>query len=285
MRVFVRKPDGAEVEIDLATAVEWIRSGELARDSPVLDPKSKKWRRADVIPILETAFEETSKETAEPVIRVSASAHEFLDLFFKLIFGAIAVAIPMALVAALLLLLVVAASKPGGSSLMVVLSALTLLVMTPYLGSVLFRRINEDAYSRAYGTALRRAGHTAEPVRTAITAFAIHRSRYQLLTSSAVLLGALLYYYAVRADRASGQFAVVFSLITVLLLIARGYILEWRIARGLFGANAYEARELIEFVLNKSRKGGNISGLGNQPLVLSEPQAIIIGHQDAGAPA
>ena len=270
MEFLVRQHDGTEVDIDLATAVEWIRSGQLAADSSVFDPATNRWRRADTLPSLEPAFEEASVEVIQEQPRVAApTAHEFADLALKLGCGAVAVTVPMILGLLLGGFVLLGSVEHSAESLFVAITAIALMVMTPYVVSILTRRLEEDAYTKNYGAALRKAGSTAEPMRTAITAFSIHRSRYQLITTLLLLAAALIHFFLLRSDPTSSRFVVALVIAAVLLMILRGYLLDWRIANGLFGTNAHEARELIEFVLHKGSPG-NISGLGTRPFVVYE---------------
>jgi hypothetical protein len=277
MRILVRQHNGTETDIDLATAVEWIRGGQLTPDSSVFDPGVNRWRRADTLVDLEEAFEAAAvEEKKEALSSVSATPYEFVDLILKLIYGAIAVVVPSVLGLILLALAISRDVTLSAESFMAALGAVALIVTTPYLTSVLSRRMTEDAYARTYGLALRKTGQTAEPIRTAVAAFAIHRNRYQLLTTALILISALIHFFMARSDQASSRFTAVLALVSVLLMILRGYILEWRIANGLFGTTSDEARELIEFVLHNARSN-NISGLGAKPFVMGEEQSISIG--------
>lgn len=280
MRLLVRQHDGNEIDIDLATAVEWIRDGRLAPDSSVFDAATNRWRRADTLASLEQAFEAAVvEEKTEPLRAVAATAHEFADLLLKLAFGAIAVTVPMMLGLILGGFVLIGAVTHSAESFMVVVSALALIVVTPYVASVFQRRLDEDAYAKTYGAALKRTGHAVEPMRTALVAFAIHRGKYQLLSISLILASALIHYFAVQSDISSTRFTMTLGIAIALLMILRGHLLERRIANGLFGTNAYEARELIEFVLQKARRN-NISGLGSQPFVIpSEQVAFLVDHE------
>lgn len=275
MRFLVRQHDGKEIDIDLATAIEWIRDGRLAPDSSVFDAPTSRWRRADTLASLEQAFEAAAvQKMREPPVAAAATAHEFADLLLKLVFGAIAVTVPMTLGLILGGFVLIGAVTHSAESFMVTVSALALMVVTPNVVSILERRLNEDAYARTYGAALKRTG-----LRTALAAFAIHRGKYQLLSTSLILGSALVHYFAVQSDTSSTRFTMILGIAIALLMILRGYLLEWRIANGLFGTNAYEARELIEFVLHKGRLN-NISGLGSHPFAVpSEQVALVADHE------
>ena len=84
-----------------------------------------------------------------------------------------------------------------------------------------------------------------------------------LILSLSFLLHILACYFSNHTISVS---ALLFVLLLVLAVFLNQYLLEYRLKKGFYGTNEYEAREYIEFILNHQKKSDFSDGNGLKEL-------------------
>lgn len=120
---------------------------------------------------------------------------------------------------------------------------------------------------------------------TVIDALARRKDRGQLIGTLALLAAAVFALYGHQAASGTRLILLVGLLVAVAVLNVGAFAFAYRVSKGLYGTNAYEARELIFFVLRHKEDIDLSGGLGARDLQLDSTveRAVIAAWEGARA--